>query len=123
MPLEWLDHVNIRTARLEAMTDFYQRVLGLKLGRRPPFSFGGAWLYLNDQAVLHLVETESAPAGSDPGIEHFAFRATGLDALLSRLESASVAYRRAVVPETGLQQLHFNDPDGNHVEVGFLGEG
>lgn len=123
MPLEWLDHVNIRTAQLEAMTDFYQRVLGLEIGQRPPFSFGGAWLYLNGQAVLHLVETKSPPAGSEPRIEHFAFRATGLDALLSRLDSASVAYRRATVPATGLEQVHFSDPDGNHVEVGFLGEG
>jgi catechol 2,3-dioxygenase-like lactoylglutathione lyase family enzyme len=122
MPLEWLDHVNIRTARLDAMTDFYQRVVGLKLGQRPPFSFGGAWLYLNDQAVLHLVETESTPAGSEPRIEHFAFRATGLEAFLSRLESASVEYRRATVPATGLEQVHFSDPDGNHIEVGFLAD-
>jgi catechol 2,3-dioxygenase-like lactoylglutathione lyase family enzyme len=120
MPLQWLDHVNIRTARLEAMTDFYRRVLGLELGRRPPFTFGGAWLYLNGQAVLHLVEAEWPPAGTEPRIEHFAFRASGLEAFLSRLESASVAYRRATVPDTGLEQLHFEDPDGNHVEVGFL---
>ena len=120
MPLEWLDHVNIRTARLEAMTDFYQRVVGLELGARPPFSFSGAWLYLDDRAVLHLVETESPPAGMEPKIEHFAFRATGLEAFLSRLESASVEYRRATVPATKMVQLHFSDPDGNHIEVNFL---
>ena len=122
MPLEWLDHVNIRTARLDAMTDFYQRVVGLELGARPPFSFSGAWLYLNGQAVLHLVESESPPAGTEPKIEHFAFRATGLDEFVARLDASSVSYRRATVPSAGLEQVHFSDPDGNHIEVGFRAE-
>ena len=119
MPLKWLDHVNIRTAHLEAMTDFYQRVVGLELGERPPFSFGGAWLYLGEQAVLHLVLSDSPPAGADPRIEHFAFRDSGLDEFVSRLNASSVEYRRATVPATSLVQLHFCDPDGNHIEVGF----
>lgn len=122
MPLERLDHVNVRTARLGAMMDFYQRVVGLKLGERPPFSFSGAWLYLNDQAVLHLVEVESPPAGAEPRIEHFAFRATGLEEFVSRLNASSVEYRRSMVPATGLEQVHFSDPDGNHIEVGFLSQ-
>ncbi len=119
MPLERLDHVNIRTANLEAMTTFYSQVVGLELGERPPFSFSGAWLYLKDQAVLHLVETQAQPAGTEPRIEHFAFRATGLAQFLARLDAASVEYRRSTVPATGLQQVHFEDPDGNHIEVGF----
>ncbi len=122
MPLERLDHVNVRTASLQAMTEFYQRVVGLELGERPPFTFSGAWLYLNDQAVLHLVEVESPPAGTEPKIEHFAFRATGIDGFIARLEASSVSYRRAIVPATGLEQLHFSDPDGNHIEVGFLSQ-
>lgn len=119
MPLEWLDHVNIRTANLEAMTDFYRRVVGLAIGERPPFSFNGAWLYLGKQAVLHLVETDSPPAGTEPKLEHFAFCATGLDEFIARLEASSVSYRRAMVPATALEQVHFSDPDGNHIEVAF----
>ncbi len=119
MPLEWLDHVNIRTANLAAMTEFYRRVVGLELGQRPPFSFSGAWLYLKGQAVLHLVETPAQPAGTEPRIEHFAFRATGLADFLARLDAASIKYRKSTVPATGLQQVHFEDPDGNHIEVGF----
>ncbi len=119
MPLKWLDHVNIRTAHLQAMTEFYQRVVGLELGHRPPFPFNGTWLYLGDQAVLHLVEAESPPMGTEPRIEHFAFCATGLDEFIARLQALSVSYRRATVPATGLEQVHFSDPDGNHIEVGF----
>lgn len=123
MPLQWLDHVNIRTADLKGMTAFYTQVVGLVEGRRPPFSFGGAWLYLGDQAVLHLIETDAPPAGTEPKIEHFAFRASGLQEFIDRLEASSVPYRCATVPEIGLKQLHFDDPDGNHVEVGFMPEG
>ena len=120
MPLERLDHVNIRTANLEAMTAFYRQVVGLELGERPPFSFSGAWLYLGDQAVLHLVETRAQPAGTEPRIEHFAFRATGLEEFVARLDASSVEYRRTTVPATEVEQVHFMDPDGNHIEVGFL---
>jgi len=42
MTLSYLDHVNIRTARLAEMAEFYQAVLGLDSGPRPPFRFGGA---------------------------------------------------------------------------------
>ena len=122
MALEWLDHVNIRTARLSVMTRFYEEVVGLPAGPRPPFSFGGTWLYLDDKAVVHLVEADSPPKGEDPRLEHFAFRATGHAEFIERLQTHDVSYRLNTVPGSGLRQVHFNDPDGNHIEVGFTPE-
>ena len=55
MRLLAFDHVNVRTANLAAMVDWYDRVLGMKPGKRPNFDFPGAWLYLGDQALVHLV--------------------------------------------------------------------
>ena len=37
MPTYHLNHVNIRTADLEATRDFYSDVIGLEVGFRPPF--------------------------------------------------------------------------------------
>ncbi|MFQ5993921.1 MAG: VOC family protein [Acidiferrobacterales bacterium] len=119
MPLKWLDHVTLRTANLEAMRGFYENVLGLSAGPRPPFSFNGSWLYWNGKAVVHLVETVTSPAVGDPRIEHFAFRAVGLQDFLAALKSNGVSYRTAIVPDLGLKQVHLADPDGNHVEVNF----
>lgn len=126
MALVWLDHVNIRTPNLEAMVRFYRDVLGLELGARPPFSFGGAWLYCGDKAAIHLVEiapptgTPSTPArAAEAKIEHFAFRAEGLEQFIERLQAHAVEYRLAVVPKIELRQVHVNDPDGNHIEVSF----
>ena len=41
MKMQSFDHVNVRTANLEGMVDWYNDVLGLVSGRRPNFPFGG----------------------------------------------------------------------------------
>ena len=121
MPLVWLDHVNIRTANVDAMTRFYADVLGLALGPRPPFSFDGAWLYCGDKAAVHLVSKRDVPAG-ESSIDHFAFRATGLVEFVNRLKANNVPYRITVVPQLELRQVHISDPDGNRIEVAFPAE-
>ncbi len=122
MALVRLDHVNIRTAGLAAMSRFYEDVLGLASGERPPFGFGGAWHYCGARAAVHLVEVARAPAGREPRIEHFAFRAEGLAAFLDNLRRRDVPYRRAVVPGSGVRQVNVEDPDGNHIEIQFAAE-
>jgi catechol 2,3-dioxygenase-like lactoylglutathione lyase family enzyme len=116
-----LDHVNIRTAKLSALRRFYVEALGLNDGVRPPFRFGGAWLYCGDQAAVHLVEVAASPAGREPKIEHFAFRADGLADFLARLRSSGCAYQISLVPGSGNRQVNVLDPDGNHIEVQFVG--
>ncbi len=125
MALSALDHVNIHTARLAELSDFYAQVLGLDPGARPSFRSSGAWLYCDGRATVHLVEIasppgEAAPAeNAAPRIEHFAFRAEGLADFLARLRAHGVAYRTAVVPGLEIRQVHIRDPDGNHVEIAF----
>ena len=46
--IRWLDHVNVRTANLAELTRFYEDVVGLRSGERPPLGFPGAWLYARD---------------------------------------------------------------------------
>jgi len=123
MPLGRLDHVNIRTANLLAMTDFYCRVLGMEQGWRPPFDFPGAWLYADGHPFVHLVGVARQPAGGEPRLEHFAFSATGMAAFTARLEAEGIDYRPAKVPGTAITQINLFDPDGNHIHVDFTGEG
>ena len=119
MTLSYLDHVNIRTARLAEMSAFYQTVLGLESGPRPPFRFGGSWLYCGDRAAVHLVEVPEAPETGAPRIEHFAFRAEGLADFLAGLRQRGIAYRISIVPDVELRQVNVLDPDGNHIEIAF----
>lgn len=114
------DHVNVRTAHLDAMIDFYGDVLGLHPGPRPDFRVGGAWLYLGDQPYVHLVDIpEQAPNVPDNTLEHFAFRATGMAEFLSKLAQRGIDYSIDPVPDFPIVQVNFRDPDGNHIHVDF----
>lgn len=119
MTLSYLDHVNIRTTRLEALSAFYQDVLGLSPGPRPPFAVNGAWLYCGERAAVHLVEVAEMPDSPAPRLEHFAFRAEGIDVFLSHLAAQGVACDITDVPGWGIRQVNIHDPDGNHIEIAF----
>jgi catechol 2,3-dioxygenase-like lactoylglutathione lyase family enzyme len=115
-----LEHVNLRTARLQVMCEFYSNVLGLEPGPRPPFAFGGAWLYCGGRPVVHLVEVaEPANASGALSLEHFAFSAIGLSEFLERLQAAGVQYRLTRLPGSGQHQVFLHDPDENRLHVDF----
>lgn len=119
--IQRLDHVNLRTAGLDAMVAWYRRILGLEPGPRPGFSFPGAWLYAGERPLIHLVGTEAAPAAdpADLRIEHFALAARDLPAFLARLEAEGEGYRLRRIPDFGIVQVNVWDPDGNHIHIDF----
>ena len=41
MGLQGLNHYTLRPVDLEATKDFYEKILGLELGYRPPLTFPG----------------------------------------------------------------------------------
>jgi len=120
MPLTQLDHVNLRTSNVARLTEFYSGVLGLRVGARPAFSFGGAWLYCGERAVVHLVEVREQPNPSgELRMEHFAFVAQGFDELVQKLDSAGVEYRTSKLFGSETRQLNLRDPDGNRIHIDF----
>jgi catechol-2,3-dioxygenase len=124
MPVVAFNHFNLRAERtlLDRLRDFYVEVVGLRVGDRPPFAFHGYWLYLGDQAVVHLVEDATAPAPGDAPtgtFDHVAFTCQDLPAFERHLRSRGVSYRRAVVPGRDQVQLFVKDPAGNGVEFNF----
>ena len=119
--IEGLDHINIRTARLDEMIAWYGAVLGMHPGPRPDFPFPGAWLYAGDRALVHLVGVEAEPTdpGQDLRLEHGAFRASGYRALKVLLEDRGERFRLSKVPGFPIVQVNLWDPDGNHLHVDF----
>ena len=116
-----LDHINIRTARLDEMVAWYEARLGLTRGSRPDFGFPGAWLYAGDRALVHLVGVDREPAsdGSDLKLEHGAFRAAGYSDFVASLRAAGEAFHVADVPGMDIVQVNVWDPDGNHLHLDF----
>ena len=124
MPVHRFNHFNLRAPQplLDRLRDFYVDVLGMKEGWRPPFPFPGYWLYLEENAVLHLVEAPSdspAPSTTPGTLDHVAFSCSGLVDFEARLRTKGLEYRKVSVPGTTQQQLFVKDPAGNGVEFNF----
>ena len=124
MPAQAIHHVNIRarSTLVAELKEFYESVLGLSAGWRPPFKSTGHWLYLGDTPVVHLVEDERVhePTGTrGPIVDHVSFSCTGLRAFEKLLAAKDIPFRRSDVPETSLVQLMLTDPAGNGVELQF----
>lgn len=137
MALRTLDHCSIRTLDLEASRAFYVDVLGMKEGERPDFPFSGAWLYLEDRAVIHLVGVDPDDSRGlveylgrdiDPdtvlgggALDHIALCATDAPDMIRRLKGNNVPFRERQVPNMDLSQIFVEDPNGITIELNYFG--
>ena len=120
MPIGRLDHVNLRTHRLQEMIDWYGRVLEMPSGARPNFPFPGAWLYADGYPVVHLNGCDHVGEQStDLTLEHFALKATNLSRFVERLGKLAERFEVAFVPGAPVVQVNVWDPDGNHIHIDF----
>jgi len=118
-----LHHLAITSRRPAECSAFYRDVLGFEVLPRPKFSFDGAWLR-KGPLELHIIQHESADGRRgkvDSLARHFAMAVQDLDACEARLRQHGLDYKRQV-NAAGFQQIFFQDPDGNHVEVGIYPE-
>jgi len=120
MTIRGLDHINIGTDKLEETVAFFRDIMGLELGWRPDFPFGGAWLYAGQTAVVHLVELPQAKLPSrEAALDHFAFRIDDYDTVLERLTAAGVRYQAVDIPGTEIRQINVRDPNGANIELNY----
>jgi catechol 2,3-dioxygenase-like lactoylglutathione lyase family enzyme len=120
-----IDHINIRAPAelLQREKRFFCEILGLRQGPRPNFSSKGFWLYAGDQPIVHLSERQlSVPAGQRGHLDHVAFRARDLEALLQRLHEAGIDYRTDYLADLGMTQVFLQSPSATGIEVNFIDE-
>ena len=114
-----LEHVNLRTSKLDTMIEWYHRILHMSAGWRPNFPFPGAWLYSGDnKPTIHLVGVDEEPVDGLK-LEHFAFSAVGLKKCIELMDSEKVPYELVAVEEARIIQVNVYDPDGNHIHIDF----
>lgn len=125
-----LDHVNIRTARLDASIAFYGDVLGLRM-EPPPMCEDmsrAAWgKDASGQAVVHLVGADHEIENGGPVrgaaqrgmIDHFALRCQDRDGHVARLKKSGLDFDQTDVPAIGLHLVFVRDPNAILVELSF----
>jgi len=128
MPAESLNHYTIQARDVEKTKDFYEQIVGLKVGDRPPLNFPGYWLYCGGTPTVHLLGYQAhakvIPDGpsypADTGrLDHIAFSCTGLKDMKATLQAHALKYEERVLPRLNMTQLFYYDPDGIAVECNF----
>ena len=117
-----LDHYNVSTRRLGDTVRFYEDILGLVNGPRPPFDFPGAWLYSEGHPVLHLNDispTDKQQPADSGVIDHIAFGSRGFEAMQRHLAQKGVQFRVNVVPNSSRRQIFLTDPNNVLIELNF----
>ena len=117
-----LDHYNVSTRRLGDTVAFYEDILGLVNGPRPPFDFPGAWLYSEGHPVLHLNDispTDKQQPADSGVIDHIAFGSRGFEAMKQHLAHKGVSFRVNVVPNSSRRQIFLTDPNNVLIELNY----
>jgi catechol 2,3-dioxygenase-like lactoylglutathione lyase family enzyme len=117
-----LDHYNVSTRRLGDTVHFYEDILGLVNGPRPPFDFPGAWLYSEGHPVLHLNDispTDKQQPADSGVIDHIAFGSRGFEAMKQHLAHKGVSFRVNVVPNSSRRQIFLTDPNNVLIELNY----
>jgi catechol 2,3-dioxygenase-like lactoylglutathione lyase family enzyme len=136
MPLSHIEHFLVAADDIDATRDWYARVLGMRSGPHPDFGFPVHWMYLGEVDVVHIgpsaraagenqkkyLGRTSGKSAQDDGtgaIDHIAFRASGLRAMLSHLEKEKIVFTRRRASGQALFQLFFYDPNGIKIELNY----
>ncbi len=120
--LRGMDHFTVITAD-NAKTQAFYEMIGLRVGPRPPDLGGtGLWLYMGDKPILHVIQKKELPDDTAGLLDHMAFRATGMHAVIAMLKEKNVPWRmRRLNDPFGVWQMFFKDPFGANVELDFDG--
>ncbi|KAL5214394.1 hypothetical protein ABZP36_003546 [Zizania latifolia] len=129
VPLVRLNHVSFQCTSVEESVDFYRRVLGFELIKRPAsLDFKGAWLHRYGMGI-HLLQRGGGAGSSDvptrpplainPKGNHVSFQCSDMALMKTRLQAMDREFvaRRVWDGETVVDQLFFHDPDGNVIEI------
>ena len=109
-----INHVTTMVKDTARAMAFYNDLLGIKQIQSQVDNPAITWLQLENGIMVHLIETDEAPA--KPGNVHHAFQVDDLEATRATLESNGYEALRGGVRYDGQAYFFIEDPDGNSVE-------
>ena len=134
MPLSHIEHFLVAADDIDATRDWYARVLGMQSGPHPDFGFPVHWMYVDGVDIVHighsakhagdiqqkyLGRTSQKSEAGTGALDHIAFRATGLRAILEHLRRERVAFTQRRANGQALFQLFLYDPNGIKIELNY----
>ena len=134
MPISHIEHFLVAADDIDATRDWYARVLGMKPGPHPDFGFPVHWMYVDDIDIVHigpsakganeiqkkyLGRTSQKSEAGTGALDHIAFRATGLRAILVHLRKEKIAFTQRRANGQALFQLFLYDPNGIKIELNY----
>ncbi len=109
-----INHVTTMVKDTARAMAFYNDLLGIKQIQSQVDNPAITWLQLENGVMVHLIETDEAPA--KPGNVHHAFQVDDLEATRTTLESSGYEVLRGGIRYDGQAYFFIEDPDGNSVE-------
>ncbi len=109
-----INHVTTMVKDTARAMAFYNDLLGIKQIQSQVDNPAITWLQLENGVMVHLIETDEAPA--KPGNVHHAFQVDDLEVTRATLESNGYEVLRGGIRYDGQAYFFIEDPDGNSVE-------
>ncbi len=109
-----INHVTTMVKDTARAMAFYNDLLGIKQIQSQVDNPAITWLQLENGVMVHLIETDEAPA--KPGNVHHAFQVDNLEETRATLESNGFEILRGGIRYDGQAYFFIEDPDGNSVE-------
>ena len=109
-----INHVTTMVKDTARAMAFYNDLLGIKQIQSQVDNPAITWLQLENGVMVHLIETDEAPA--KPGNVHHAFQVDDLEETRATLESNGYEVLRGGIRYDGQAYFFIEDPDGNSVE-------
>ena len=115
LQLNRVNHVVTVVKDTQRSLEFYRDFLGIKQIQSQVDNENITWLQLPSGIMLHLIETDEAPA--QPENIHHAFEVEDLEAATQALEEKGIGIERSGVRHDGQRYVFIQDPDGTRVEL------
>ncbi len=114
-----MNHFTVIAKDLDQTVEFYREILNLEVGFRPDLGSPGAWLYIGENAVLHILSGKEFPKEPEGVLDHMAFTSENINRILTKLKAQEINFSLKRQPQTNTWQLFFKDPNGAKVELDF----
>ncbi|MBF0708735.1 VOC family protein [Alkalihalobacillus hwajinpoensis] len=121
MGIQKLEHVGVQVRNIEASKGFYQGIIGLELLDEFDHPDGDkklAFLGLNGQILVELIEGYNPDLPAEGKVHHIAFKVENIEQERTRLHDLGVTFIDEEINTlpNGAKYLFFAGPDGEWLE-------